>query len=196
MIASVFPTGPEYRESRLNWPDVGLPQKSPAMLIGREREVGMVDALLATVQDEGASLLIRGEVGVGKSMLLSTARDHAENSGMRVLATSGTRPEAQIAFAGLHHMLRPLLGRAYGLPRPQRDALLGTFGMGEASAPDRLLIALATLALLAQEAEESPLIAIIDDAHWLDPWSWEVLGLVARRLTSMPVALLMAIRDG
>jgi DNA-binding CsgD family transcriptional regulator len=166
------------------------------MLIGREREVGMVDALLATVQGEGASLLIRGEVGVGKSMLLATARDHAEKSGMRVLAMSGTRPEAQVAFAGLHHMLRPLLGRAFGLPRPQRDALLATFGMDEASAPGRLLIALATLALLANEADESPLIVIIDDAHWLDPSSWEVLGLVARRLTSVPVALLMAIRDG
>jgi DNA-binding CsgD family transcriptional regulator len=202
ITASVFPIGTEHGEaSGLNGQDVGRPHESPGTLIGRDRDIGAVDALLATVREEGASLLVRGEMGVGKSVLLALARDHAEDSGMRVLAISGAPPEAQVAFAGLHQMLRPLLGRVVGLPRPQRDALLATFGlasfgMDKSSAPGRLLIALATLALLGKEADEAPLIVIIDDAHWLDSSSAEVLGLVARRLASIPVALLISIRDG
>jgi DNA-binding CsgD family transcriptional regulator len=197
MTQSALPVRPEYRvTSRLDCPSAGVQDKAPSTLVGREREVGAVDALLATVLEQGACLLVRGEMGVGKSVLLAKARDHAANSGMRVLAMSGTRPEAQVDFAGLHQMLRPLLGRAFELPPPQRNALLATFGMDEVSAPDKFLIALATLALLAKEADEAPLIMVIDDAHWLDPSSAEVLGLVARRLASMPVVLLMSIRDG
>jgi DNA-binding CsgD family transcriptional regulator len=197
MTQSALPTRPEHQgSSRLGCPHARLLDKGPSTFVGREREVGAVDALLETLPEEGVCLLVRGEIGVGKSVLLAKACDHAENSGMRVLAMSGARPEARVDFAGLHQMLRPLLGRAFGLPRPQRNALLATFGMDEVSAPDKFLIALATLALLAKEADESPLIMVIDDAHWLDPSSAEVLGLVARRLASIPVALLMSIRDG
>ena len=81
-------------------------------------------------------------------------------------------------------------------PDPDREALLATFGMSEPAPSDSLLLAVATLALLADSAGKLPLMVAVDDAHWLDSHSAEVLGLVARRLGPEPVMLLMAVRDG
>ena len=99
-------------------------------------------------------------------------------------------------FAALHQLLRPLLKRAQGLARPQRDALLATFGMEEVSAPDPFLVALGSLELVAEEARKAPLLVIVDDAHWLDASTTDVLGFIARRLGPEPVVLLIAARDG
>lgn len=173
-----------------------LPGEATGTLIGRERELRALDTRLGAVRDHGIAVLIRGQAGVGKSSLLAAAVDRAETEGMRVLTVSGVRSEAHLAFAGLHQLLRPLLDRAHGLPRSQRDALLATFGLGEVSAPDTFLITLAALELLADAATETPLLVAVDDAHWLDASTAAVLGFVARRLNSEPVALLMAVRDG
>jgi DNA-binding CsgD family transcriptional regulator len=168
-----------------------------AALIGRERETYAINARLDAVRNlnRGVALLIRGQAGIGKSALLARATDLAEGQGMRVLKVSGVRSERHVPFAGLHQMLRPLLERAQGLPEPQRDALLTTFGMKEAPVSNIFLIAVGALELLAKEAEKTPLLLLVDDAHWLDPPTADVLGFVARRLGSEPVALLIAVRD-
>ena len=69
---------------------------------------------------------------------------------MQVLRASGVQSEAHLPFAGLHQLLRPILGGAAELPAPQRAALLAAFGMSDAAAPDRFLIALAVLDLVAR----------------------------------------------
>ncbi len=171
-----------------------------ASLVGRERETAALDARLSALREHGLAVLLSGEAGVGKSALLAVAAARGESEGVRLLSVSGVRSEAHIAFAGLHQMLRPLLERVQRLPRPQRNALMATFGMefgmDDASAPDNFLIGLGALEVLAEEAKKNPLMVVIDDAHWLDPSTAEVLGMVARRLGPEPVALLMAVRDG
>jgi DNA-binding CsgD family transcriptional regulator len=155
-----------------------------------------LDDRLSAGRDHGVTLLLRGAAGVGKSALLAVASHRAGTDGARVSTTSGVRSEAHVAFAGLHHMLQPLLERGHGLARSHRDALLAMFEMDDSSPRATLLIALATLELLAEEAEKMPLVLIVDDAQWLDCSTADVLGLVARRLGPGPVTLLIAVRDG
>jgi DNA-binding CsgD family transcriptional regulator len=164
-------------------------------LIGRERETLVLDAWLSSVEQQGVTLLVRGEPGVGKSALLATARDRAAMIGMRVLSVTGTRSETDVPFAGLHQMLRPLLQRADELPGPQRDALLATFGIGEKCEANSFFIAVAVLEVLTREAEGAPLLVIIDDPHWLDMPTTKMLTFVARRLEPEPIALFIAV-DG
>jgi DNA-binding CsgD family transcriptional regulator len=165
-------------------------------LVGRQPELDAIDALLAGVDDSGAALLVRGEPGIGKSVLLTEAGRRGELSGMRVLRASGVQSEAHLPFSGLHQLLRPLLGGVDDLPSPQRAALEAAFGMSEGSAPDLFLIALAVLDLLAEASAATPHLLLVEDANWLDSPSSDVLAFVARRLDSDPIALLAAIRDG
>jgi DNA-binding CsgD family transcriptional regulator len=136
--------------------------------------------------------VVRGEPGVGKTALLDYLVEHA--SGCRVARVAGVQSEMEFAFAGLHQLLTPMLGRLERLPAPQRAALRTAFGLGPGSAPDRFLVGLATLSLLADVAEEDPLVCLVDDAQWLDQASAQVLGFVARRLVAESVGLVFAAR--
>jgi AAA ATPase domain len=100
-----------------------------ATLVSRERECAPLKPAWTLSRSGGVAVLVRGEAGVGKSVLVTSARDRAKSAGMAVLEVSGVRPEAPVPFAVLHQLLRPLLNRAQGLAQPQRDALLATFGM-------------------------------------------------------------------
>ena len=101
----------------------------------------------------------------------------------------------ELAFAGLHQLCTPMLSKLAGLPGPQRDALGTAFGLRTGEAPDRLLVGLAVLSLLAEVAGEQPLICLVDDAQWLDQASAQALAFVARRLLAEPVALVLAVRE-
>ena len=136
-----------------------------------------------------------GEAGVGKSALLEHARSVAAQSGFRVESSTGLPSETQFAFAALHQLCAPLLGHLDALPEPQQIALRAAFGLEAGGAPDRFLIGLAVLNLLSEVAEEQPLLCIVDDAHWLDEASAQVLAFVARRLEAEQLALLMCVRD-
>jgi len=165
-------------------------------LVGRERELGVLDDLVDRVGERGGALVVRGEAGVGKSALLAAASTRSRKRGIVVLTTVGVQSEAQLPFAGLHQLLRPIIAGAEGLPARQRVALLAAFGMADAAAPDLFLIALAALELLADTAARSPLLLIVEDAQWLDRPSGDVLAFVARRLESEPIVLLTAVREG
>jgi DNA-binding CsgD family transcriptional regulator len=164
-------------------------------LFGRDRELGVLDHMLSRVNERGVVLVMRGEAGIGKTALMATARTHAADRGMRVLIVTGVQAEATLPFAGLHQLLRPILGHASELPPRQRDALLAAFGMTDTLAPDLFLIALAALELLASAATLRPLLLIAEDAQWLDRSTADVLAFVARRLEAEPIALLVAVRD-
>ncbi|MCV2491818.1 LuxR family transcriptional regulator [Geodermatophilus sp. YIM 151500] len=165
------------------------------MLQGREDERARVDALLAdAAAGRGGALVLRGHPGVGKSALLADAVARAE--GMTVLRTQGIESESPLAFAALQRLLRPALGCTDRLPAPQSTALRAAFGEIAAGDADRFLVFLAVLSLLAEAGEQAPVLAVVDDAHWLDDASAAALLFVARRLQDERVALLFAARHG
>ncbi|MFB4315020.1 AAA family ATPase [Actinomadura sp. 21ATH] len=170
----------------------GEPQQVP--LVGREAECETLDRLLADVRGgESRVLVLRGEAGVGKSRLL----DHlvAASTGCRVVTAAGVQAEMELPFATVHQLCVPMLDLLGSLPEPQHDALGTAFGMRAGPAPDQFLISLAVLNLLAQAADERPLVCVIDDAQWLDHASAQVLAFVARRLMAERVACVFAVRD-
>jgi len=165
-------------------------------LFGREAETAMLDQLVARIPERGAALVLRGDPGIGKTALLAVASAAASSKDISVLRTAGAQSEIGLAFAGLHQLLRPLLTRLDRLPGPQRDALSAAFGAIDVPAPDPFLIALAALNLLADAAEQVPLLLVVDEAHWLDPPTAGALAFIARRVDAEPVAVLFAVRDG
>src|SRR5256885_13879966 len=169
---------------------------APRVLLGRDRDLAELYALVDGIEERGGALVVRGEAGIGKSALLAAARERALDRGVTVVSTAGALSEAQLAFAGLHQLLLPLLGRLDLLPDPQRQALETAFRIAEGDAPDLFLIGLATLGLVAERAADTPLLFVVEDAHWLDRPSAEVLQFVARRIESDPAVLLFAVREG
>src|ERR1700757_924214 len=169
---------------------------APGSLLGRERDLAELYTLVDGIEDRGGALVIRGEAGIGKSALLAAAKERASERGVTVVPTAGALSEAQLAFAGLHQLLLPLLDGLDLLPDPQRRALEAAFGIAEPDTPDLFLIGLAALGLIAERAAESPLLFAVEDAHWLDRPSSEVLKFVARRVESDPALLLFAVREG
>ena len=164
-----------------------------AELRGRRRECDVLDRLIAAVRaGESRALVVRGEPGVGKTALLEYLAGQA--SGCRVARAVGVQSEMELAFAGLHQVLAPMLDRLERLPAPQRDALQTAFGVSPGPVPDRFLIGLAVLSLLSEVAEERPLICLVDDEQWLDRASAQVLAFVARRLGAESVGLVFAAR--
>ena len=164
-------------------------------LIGRDPEIAAVELLLARIADGGGSLLVLGDPGIGKSALAEMASRRAADRGMRVLTCAGVPGEAQLSFAGLHQLLRPVLAEADRLPRGQRDALLTALGVGGGVAPAMPMVGLATLELLAAGAERAPLLVVAEDVHWLDFSTCEVLAFVSRRLGADPIGLLGTARE-
>ncbi|MEU8819775.1 AAA family ATPase [Actinoplanes sp. NPDC048796] len=163
-------------------------------LYGRDAELRLLDGLVRGGRDRGGALVIRGEAGIGKSAMLAEARRVAAAEGLLVLSTTGVEAESRLPFAGLYNLLRPVLDRAESLPPPQRDALMAAFGMAAAATPDLFLVALAALNVLGDT--DGKALLVVEDAHWLDAASAEVLSFVARRLDADPVLMLAAVRDG
>jgi len=164
------------------------------VLQGRDRECQELDRLLQRIRiGESAALVLRGEAGIGKTALLDYVAEQA--SGCRVARAIGVQSEMELTFAALHHLCAPLLDGLEVLPAPQREALQVAFGLREGDPPDRFLVALAVLSLLAEVAEARPLVCVIDDAQWLDRSSALVLAFVARRLLAERVAVVFAVRE-
>ncbi|MFI8192005.1 ATP-binding protein [Streptomyces sp. NPDC085946] len=169
-------------------------------LVGRARELGVLDAFVDELPKEGGALVLRGDPGIGKSALLSRAAHRAERSGCTVVSVSGVEAETHLPFAGLHQLTRTLLDRVPRLPPAQSEALRAAFGMSEAYAADEapafFMIALATLSLLGEAAGETPVLLVVDDTQWLDTPTADVLAFLARRLGAEPLGLLAGVRTG
>src|SRR5947209_8263220 len=164
------------------------------MLRGRRSEREVLDRRLQRVRvGESAVLVVRGEAGVGKTVLLEYVAERA--SGCRIVRVAGVESEMELAFAGLHQLCAPMLDGLDGLPGPQRDALRVAFGLHDGAAPNSFLVALAVLSLLAEVAEVQPLVCLVDDAHWLDRASAQALAFVARRLLAERIGILFAVRE-
>jgi DNA-binding CsgD family transcriptional regulator len=163
--------------------------------INRRRECDVLDRLVDDVlAGESRVLVLRGEAGVGKSALLGYLTDRVE--GWHIARAVGVESEMELPYSALHQLCAPMLGHVDLLPIPQREALLTVFGRSDGAAPDRFLVGLATLTLLADAAEQQPLICIVDDAQWLDHASVLIIGFLARRLLAERIAFVCAARSG
>ena len=164
-------------------------------LVGRKRERAVIDRLLEAARGGDAGVLVvHGDPGVGKTALLDSAVETGR--GFRVARTSGVEAERVLPFAALQRLCAPFIEHAEPLPQPQRDALGVAFGLHAGPAPDPFLVGLAVLGLLAEAAaNDRPLLAIVDDAHWLDSASARALVFVARRVQAERIALVFATRE-
>ncbi len=171
------------------------PRGSGSGLAGRPAECRVLDGLVEEVRGgQSRVLVVHGEPGVGKTALLDYLAGSAE--GFEVLRVAGVQSEMELAFAGVHQLCAPLMGRLGVLPEPQREALATAFGMSPGPAADGFLVGLAVLGLLSEVAGERPVLCVADDAQWLDRASAQVLAFVARRLGAEPVGLVFGTRAG
>jgi DNA-binding CsgD family transcriptional regulator len=182
-------------EVQPSWPEIrSAPPGRHAALLGRAEERALLDGLLADVRGgQSAVLVIRGSAGSGKTALLHYCARQA--SGFRVARVCGVEAELELPFAAVHQLCTPMLGGLEALPEPQRTALGVALGLCAGEVPNRFLVALAVLSLLAVAAEDRPLLCLIDDAHWIDDASAEALGFVARRVLAESVAIVFAARN-
>jgi len=172
----------------------GSAQRQELMLYGRGEQLAAIGRLLDGMwSGRAGSLVLRGEAGIGKTALLDVAAGRA--TGARVLRVTGVESEAELPFAGLHALMRPALDEIGALPARQAGALRGAFGMAEAAVPDRFLVGLGVLSLIAELAEGQPVLVLADDAQWLDRASADALVFAARRLHAERAAVLAAVRD-
>ncbi|MET0695011.1 MAG: AAA family ATPase [Propionibacteriaceae bacterium] len=161
------------------------------MLLGRGEECARLDELVGALRTgESRVLVLQGDPGIGKSALLAYVERGA--NGVRVLRAPGVEGEQDLEFAALHRLCVPLLGGLGNLPQPQRTALETAFGVSAGPRPDHFLVGLAVLTLMTHASADHPLLCLVDDAHWLDHSSAQVLAFVARRLLAESIAVLFA----
>jgi DNA-binding CsgD family transcriptional regulator len=164
-------------------------------LLDRAAETAALAGVQAAVRDGLSGVLVlRGEAGTGKTVLLDWAAEQA--SDMQVARIAGAEAEMDMGFAGLHQLLVPFLAGLEGLPVPQQQALKSAFGLVAGPPPDRFLVGLAALTVLTDAAAARPVLCLVDDVQWLDQVSIEVLGFVARRLYADRVGMVFAAREG
>ena len=164
-------------------------------LVGREGELARLGGLVDPPPARSEVLVLLGDAGAGKTVLLDEVARRATAAGLAVRLAAGRESEQDLAFAGLHQLLRPVLGRVAGLPGRQADALRGAFGLAdEPVPPDALLTGLAVLTLLSDLAGERPLLVAVDDAQWLDRGSLDALAFAARRFGDERLVLLVGVR--
>ncbi|MEV8631272.1 AAA family ATPase [Streptosporangium sp. NPDC051023] len=163
-------------------------------LFGRRAELEELSVLLDRARLQGEARLIRGEPGVGKSALLSAAAELAVTANMRVLRSSGSEFEADIAYAGLNQLLLPVHADIERLPPGLREALSVALGFAVGAPTDAFLVCNAALLLIKSIAADTPLVLLVDDVQWIDRASATVLGFLARRLPGVRAALLVATR--
>ncbi|MEU2058166.1 AAA family ATPase [Streptomyces bungoensis] len=173
------------------------PPPSGGPLVGRTSEAARIRRFAGPPGEGGPVLVVTGDPGIGKSALVGREAGALREAGFRILRAEGCETERELAFAGLHQLLRPVLTQAQMLPDRQRDALLSAFGItagpGE---PDPLVLRVAVLTLLSHEARSRPVLLVVDDAQWLDGDSLDVLAFVARRLEGERISVLGVVRGG
>jgi DNA-binding CsgD family transcriptional regulator len=164
------------------------------MFRNRLSERRLLDLLIEAIRSgESRALVVRGDPGIGKTALLDYVVGRVP--GFRVERAVGVEAEIELAFAGLHQLCRPMLAQLRRLPEPQQLALETAFGLSAGGPPNRFLVGLAALGLMAEVARQRPMVFLVDDAQWLDRASLQALAFVARRLRAESIGIVFAVRD-
>lgn len=171
------------------------PRREGVPLLGRDEELALVDDLLARGRTSGATLLLYGEPGIGKSAIAAATVERARQAGCTVLTTTGVSSEAEIPYSCLHQLLWPVMQHADGLLAPQRTALDAALGSNGDALADPYRTGLAVLGILSDAAEQAPVALVAEDAHWLDAPTGEVLAFVSRRLEADRISMLITSRE-
>lgn len=164
--------------------------------VGRAAELSLISGFLRKAESAGAALILSGEPGVGKTLLLDAAATMATASGMTVLRGYGVPAESDVAFGVLNQVLVPIAGYSSRLEDMHRRALAAPLGSGNGIVPDRLQVSAAVIELLGMARTGSGLILIIDDLPLLDQLSADVLGFLARRTSGSRIGFLASSRRG
>lgn len=169
--------------------------RSNAALPGRSAECQALREMVDAVRSGRSEVrVLLGEAGIGKTALLTFLREGAA-ADCTVLTTVGVESDMELTFAGLQQLCAPVLDYRSGLPQPQREALERAFGLSDTgTAPNRFLVGLAILGLLAAAAADRPVLCVVDDVQWLDHVSAQTLFFVARRVQAESVGLVFATR--
>src|SRR4051794_27979658 len=163
-------------------------------MVGRKDERARLKALLdAARAGRSGTLLLHGPPGIGKTELLRYAIEEAAD--FVHLKARGMETESDIPYAGLAELVAPLLGHLDEIPEVQAAALKGALALGPTAAGDRFTVPAALLSLLARAADERPVLAVIDDAQWLDDPSLDAFLFAGRRLAQEGVAMIAAARE-
>ncbi|MGM1057983.1 ATP-binding protein [Saccharothrix sp. Mg75] len=164
-------------------------------LLGRDAERrALADLVEQAASGAGGAVVVLGAPGIGKSALVAEAAARAADRGTRVVTAVGVQSEEDVPCAGLHQLVHQLRDGIDALPGPQRAALRAAVGLVDEAVPDLYLVGLAALTLLSDAAVRAPLLVVVEDAHWMDRASLDVLGFVARRIESDPLALVAVTR--
>jgi predicted ATPase len=163
------------------------------VLIGRSEEQQVLAGVLRSLRvGHRAVTVVTGEAGIGKTALPEWMAETAGD--MQVIRATGVQQETEFSFGGLHQILRPLPLHAGSLPAPQRQALQVALTLEDGPPPDRFLVYLSALTLIASAALDRPLLVVVDDVQWLDQQSRETLAFAAQRVLADPVALVFGLR--
>ena len=172
--------------------DVAETAELDDLLLDRLEERRALDNLTASARLGGSgALVLFGDAGMGKTALLDYA---VSTSSIRVVRISGIETEQEFGFAVLHRLLLPFLNDIAGLPDPQRSALQAALGLRDEGPPDRFMVGLAALSLLAAASAKEPLLCVVDDAQWIDAESLGTLAFIGRRVSAEGIVLLFAVR--
>lgn len=173
------------------------PELDPGeLIVGRDAALARLFRAVDSVAADPVLILV-GDVGTGKSVLLEHAVRRAGAGGARILRAEGSESESSLAFSALHQLLRPVPAEVDGLPERQRAAMRDAFGGGPAtSGPDLMLVGVAVLNLLSGLGDHHPVLVVLDDVQWFDRASLDALSFAARRLEGEPVTMLIGARDG
>lgn len=166
------------------------------MLLGREREQAELGRLVArAATGHGGACVLRGEAGVGKSALLAWTRVAAAPR-FATLAASGVPVESGLPFAGLVALLTPVRESLSDMPASQAAPMSSVLGPAPPAEANPYATYVSALALVERAAAGSPLLCLVDDAHWLDGESLDALLFVARRVNDLRVGLVITVREG
>ncbi|MET8769132.1 AAA family ATPase [Streptomyces sp. NPDC004658] len=171
-------------------------EASGTLLVGREAELRTLDSFFSRARRDGAVLLLSGEAGVGKSVLLNAAVARAEAVGARVIRATGVQFEADVSYAVLNQLMLPLAPRFAHLGEVERNALMVALGLVSGRVPERTVVARACLNVLRHEAGQRPLLLVVDDLPWIDRPTTIVLEYLAHHLAGSGIGLLTASRTG
>ena len=168
------------------------------MLLGRDRESARVEeALDRACSGSGEILLLRGDPGIGKSVLLARTVERAAER-MLVLEARGFETEAEIGYSVLADLCRPLAAEIAELPELLREALQTATGAAAGGGEGSSVFAVgrALTVLLQNASAHQPILIALDDGHWADEASAYALAFAARRLGDSATAVLITLRNG